>query len=102
MRVKKHLMQVETLKLTADEKEQVLLFLDHLSENAITPSAAGYFDFNRRMLMSVSSLCCYFCGVQSSLFIVDASIRQILGAVLTYLIVMIQFKLQRISDGTQG
>ena len=55
MRAENHLKQVETLKLHPMERKQVSLFLKHLRGNAITMSAAGYFDFDRRMLMGVSS-----------------------------------------------
>ena len=52
--IKEHLNRVEISKLNPDEREQVVLFQDLMDRNPFSPSAAGYFEYNRGMLISVS------------------------------------------------
>ena len=89
-------MQVETLKLNLSERRQVL-FLEQFNGNSVILSAADYYDLIRGMLISVSFLCHHFMSDEFEFTIQGGCfnlIWQVLGAILTYLVVLVQLKLQ--------
>ncbi|CAG0890678.1 unnamed protein product [Darwinula stevensoni] len=89
---KRHLRRVRQSKLSPSEKHEVSTFLKQLDLAPVRPTAAGFFDLNRSLLVSFQGSSFSMCIIINGSLKMRNYLMQAVGAVLTYLIVLIQYK----------